>query len=87
MADNYLTCALRLSPDQEWDRVVFSGGLAQKLERLREMITAQFSCPYRLFAATEDTLIALMAQALVIDERQPNMAAALDNLQHQSGTL
>ena len=87
MADNYHTCALRLSPDQEWDRVVFSGGLAQKLERLREMIAAQFSCPYRLFAATEDTLIALMAQALVIDERQPNMAAALDNLQHQSGTL
>jgi len=87
MADNYRACALRLSPDQDWDRLVFSGGLAQKLGRLREMIAAKFTCPYRLLGATEDTLIGLMALALVIDGRAPTVATALAALQAQDGTL
>lgn len=87
MADNYHACALRLSPDQAWDRVVFSGGLAQKLERLREMILARFACPHRLYEGSEDTLIALLAQALVIDGRAPSMAAAIDSLRNQAEPL
>ena len=87
MADNYRACALRLSPDQAWDRVVFSGGLAQKLERLRDMIAAQFSSPYRLCASTEDTLIGLMALALVIDGRAPSVAAAVESLRNQDAVL
>jgi hypothetical protein len=87
MADNYRGCALRLSPDQAWDRVVFSGGLAQKLERLRDMIAAQFSSPYRLCASTEDTLIGLMALALVIDGRAPSVAAAVESLRNQDAVL
>jgi sugar (pentulose or hexulose) kinase len=87
MADNYHACALRLSPEQAWERVVFSGGLAQKLERLREMILTRFACDHRLYAGTEDTLIALLAQALVIDGRAPTMAAASDSLSHQTEPL
>lgn len=87
MADNYHACALRLSPEQTWERVVFSGGLAQKLERLREMILARFACPHRLYEGTEDTLIALLAQALVIDGRAPTMAAASDSLSQQAEPL
>jgi sugar (pentulose or hexulose) kinase len=87
MADNYRSCALRLSPGQDWDRLVFSGGLAQKLPRLREMIVAKFACPNRLFGATEDTLIGLMALALVIDERAPSVAAAVESLRNQDAVL
>ena len=83
MADNYHACALRLSPEQAWDRVVFSGGLAQKLERLRELILDRFACPHRLYEGSEDTLIALLAQALVIDGRAPSMAAAINSLRNQ----
>jgi len=87
MAENYQACALRLSPNQDWERVVFSGGLAQKLERLREMIAAKFDGPYRLCASTEDTLIGLTALSLVIDGRAPSVAAALAGLRNQAGPL
>jgi hypothetical protein len=87
MADNYHACALRLSPGQDWERVVFSGGMAQKLERLRALILARFDCPYRLYEGTEDTLIALLALALVIDGRAPSVAAAIDDLRTQAEPL
>jgi sugar (pentulose or hexulose) kinase len=87
MADNYATCAQRLSPDHQWDSLVFSGGLAQKLERLREMIIARLPGPARVCRSPEDTLIGLMALALVIDERAPSVAAALDSLRHQAEPL
>jgi sugar (pentulose or hexulose) kinase len=87
MAENYHTCALRLSPEQAWERVVFSGGLAQKLPQLRALIAARFPSPIRLFGATEDTLIGLMAQALVIDGQAPSLAAALESLSTQEATL
>jgi len=87
MADNYHACALRLSPEQAWERVVFSGGMAQKLARLRELILARFDCPYRLYEGTEDTLIALLALALVIDGRAPSVAAAIEDLRHQTTPL
>ena len=87
MADNYAACAQRLSPDRNWNTLVFSGGLAQKLERLREMILARFNCRYRLCASTEDTLIGLLALALVIDGRTPSMAAAVETLRNQVRSL
>jgi sugar (pentulose or hexulose) kinase len=87
MAENYQSCALRLSPDENWDRVVFSGGLVQKLERLREMIAARFACQSRLCASTEDTLIGLLILALVIDGRAPSVAAAVESLRNQDAVL
>ena len=48
MADNYATCAARLSPERNWDRIVFSGGLAQKLPLLREFILEKLPGPSRL---------------------------------------
>ncbi|MCX7840981.1 MAG: FGGY family carbohydrate kinase, partial [Anaerolineae bacterium] len=64
MAENYFTCAQRLSPTRAWERIVFSGGLAQKFESLREIIAAKFNVPYRVCTAGEDTLggLALLAR-------------------------
>ena len=45
MAENYYASALRLSPGQSWTRLVFSGGLAQKLDLLRRLISEKFQCP------------------------------------------
>jgi sugar (pentulose or hexulose) kinase len=80
MADNYSNSALRLSPQGEWDDIVFSGGLAQKFETLRTVIQAKLAKPYRLCAASEDTLLGLLALALVASGRQPCVAAAIEEL-------
>lgn len=63
MADNYYMCALRLSPERAWTDLVFSGGLAQKLEALREVIQNKFQVGYRLSVSKEDTLLGLLVLA------------------------
>jgi sugar (pentulose or hexulose) kinase len=61
MAENYYAAALRLSPAQEWRGLVFSGGLAQKIPLLRQLIEGKFHLPHRLSPSSEDTLLGLMA--------------------------
>ena len=60
MADNFLHCAKRLSPDQRWKQLVLSGGLPQKLPSLRTAIAERFLCPIRSFEASEETLTGLL---------------------------
>lgn len=69
MAENYFACAQRLSPTHAWERIVFSGGLAQKFESLRKIIAAKFKVPYRLCASNEDTLLGLAFLARVCSGR------------------
>ncbi len=64
MANNYYLCALRLSPQQAWDTLLFSGGLVNKLSTLRPMIEAQFKgAPTRLNPVEEETLMGLLIMA------------------------
>ncbi len=76
MAENYRACALRLSPAQAWQRIVFSGGLALQSNLLREEILARFNCPSRLAEGGEDALVGLVAVALNIAGRATSMAGA-----------
>ena len=70
MAANYARCTGILAPKREWQRVVFSGGLSQRFERLRrEIVAALGEPPSRLCASEEDTLLGLLALALVCDGR------------------
>ena len=87
MADNYRACALRLSPTQDWQRLVFSGGLAQNLELLRQMIVARIPGDIRLCASTEDTLVGLLALGLVVGGQAPSMEAATETLRKQEHAL
>jgi sugar (pentulose or hexulose) kinase len=64
MAANYARCANMLSPDQEWNRVVFSGGLALGFQRLRQEILGRLGDPsHRLCSTEEDTLAGLLVLA------------------------
>lgn len=65
MAANYARCAHQLSPERDWDRVVFSGGLAQNFPRLRrEVLDALGDASHRLCTTTEeDTLAGLLVLA------------------------
>jgi sugar (pentulose or hexulose) kinase len=78
MADNYYACARRLSPEKEWQNLVFSGGLAQKIPILRELILEKFQAPYRLCPVAEDTLSGLLTLALVFSGRLPTVVTAME---------
>jgi len=77
MADNYQACALRLSPDQAWQGLVFSGGLVQKMDVLRALICDRFQVGYRLSPSAEDTLLGLLALALAFTGRAGSVAQAI----------
>lgn len=83
MAENYQTSALRLSPEKAWDGIVFSGGLAQKLETLRAIIQRKLATPYRVCASSEDTLLGMLALALVASGRKATVAAAIVELKEK----
>ncbi len=66
MAENYARFAAALSPDRDWDRVVFSGGVAAKFPRLRrEILRALGDPPARLSETEDDALDGLLAIARV----------------------
>ena len=80
MAENYHACALRLSPERAWNRLVFSGGLAQKSDLLRRIICQKFQIEHRLCPSAEDALLGLLALALVFSERAPSVEQAIAGL-------
>ena len=69
MADRYYKAALQLWPEQSWQRILFSGGLATKLEALRETIHKKFRAEYRFAPYAEDTLYGLLILAAVFSGR------------------
>jgi sugar (pentulose or hexulose) kinase len=75
MAANYARCTAALTPAGEWNRTVFSGGLALRLPRLRQEILAQLgNPPHRVGTSEEDTLRGLLALALVCDRQAETVA-------------
>jgi hypothetical protein len=80
MAEKYHASALRLSPGQEWRRLVFSGGLAQKLELLRGFVAEKFQREYRACSAPEDSLQGLLVLALAVSGRAASVQAAMEQL-------
>ena len=60
MASNYRACASRLDPDRSASSIVFSGGVARRLEILRQLTAAKLGLPWRLSPHPEDTLFGLM---------------------------
>jgi sugar (pentulose or hexulose) kinase len=76
MAENYAVCAARLSPGREWRRLVFSGGVAQKLELLRQFIQERIGGEARICPNSEDTLLGLLVVSLVVSERARDLEAA-----------
>ena len=80
MAENYYDCALRIWPDRSWKNLVFSGGLATKLDVMRQIIKEKFRTDYRLAPSAEDTLLGLMALGLVFTGMVPSIQNAVRDL-------
>lgn len=80
MAEGYRTCAVRLGPDEAWRAVVLSGGLARRVPVLRDLLARAFAAPLRLSASAEDTLLDLLALALVASGRAETVERAVAEL-------
>lgn len=80
MADNYALCAQRVSPKRDWQRLVFSGGVALKVDLLRQLICERLGTAHRVVASEEDTLLGLLALALAFKSRTRSVAEAMDLL-------
>lgn len=65
MADSYYKCAIQLWPEKSWKNLLFSGGLACKLDLLREIVQKKFGTGSRLAPFSEDTLFGLLMLASV----------------------
>jgi sugar (pentulose or hexulose) kinase len=77
MAATYAACAARLAPTGDWERLVFSGGLAQNIPILRQIVVRRFNAGYRVCATPEDTLQGLLALALVCAGKAESLAEAV----------
>jgi len=80
MAENYFMFANRLSPEKNWSRLVFSGGLVQKIDLLRQLICDQFNMEFRLSPVQEDTLLGLMTLGLAFTGRTSSVSEATARL-------
>jgi xylulokinase len=69
MAENYLACARRIAPRENWSEVLLSGGLPQKMRVLRDMISRRFAATLRDSTTTEETLMGLLTLARTIANR------------------
>ena len=69
MADNYASCAERISPRRDWREIVFSGGVAMKTPVLRQLICDRLGGEHRLAPFAEDTLFGLLVLSLAFSER------------------
>jgi sugar (pentulose or hexulose) kinase len=77
MADNYARCAVRVSPNKEWTRLVFSGGVALKIALLRRLICERLGQAHRLAASEEDTLLGLLVLSLAFSGRFESVMDAI----------
>ena len=82
MALNYVNCVRRITEEQCWQRIVFAGGLVQKMNGLRSAILRNFNTEFRVAPTSEDTLFGLGVLALVCSGRATSMHAALDMAQN-----
>ncbi len=92
IAENFYIQALRLSPGREWRRLVFSGGLVQKIPLLHRLIVERFGspggqaprgrglAPSRMSPTPEDSLTGLLALALVCSGEAGSVSAAVARL-------
>lgn len=78
MAANYAQSARRLDSWETLRSCVFSGGVARRLEMLRNQISAALGLPSRLSPHPEDTMFGLLVLARAFQDSAPVAAQTID---------
>jgi sugar (pentulose or hexulose) kinase len=87
MADCNFQHALRLWPERAWKSLLFSGGLASKLEVLCEAIRKRFDSHCRIAPFAEDTLFGLLILASAFSGRAGPVGECVQEMRRDSGWL
>ena len=80
MAEANYRHALRLWPEKAWKNLLFSGGLACKLEVLRRTIQKRFASGYRIAPFDEDTLFGLLILATAFTRGANRVGEAMQQM-------
>jgi len=80
MAEQYYARARELWPEKAWTTLVFSGGLASKLDPLRDVVTKRFGSKCRPSFSSEDALFGLLVLASVFTGRAKSVKALTEEL-------
>lgn len=80
MARNYRHAASRLCPQENWQRLVLSGGLSRRVRALQQEINKQFHCAVRFPPHEEDTLMGLAVLAKVWSGQAENATVLAQKL-------
>ncbi len=83
MAEYYIHLSGRLDHSRSWNRVAFSGGIAQRSKFLRERISCELNVDYRLATSTEDALFGMLVLGRVIGGLESTVAEASANVVSQ----
>ena len=79
MARNYEACIRRLDPAAGVERLVFTGGVAQRLAIVRDLTAQALRLTYRLSPHAEDTLYGLMVLAQSFTGRRKTICPEADS--------
>ena len=85
MADNYWFAASRIWSSHSWERVVLSGGLANKLPSLYEVLKERFGVQLQLCSCPEEALRGLLLMAMTFTGQCKTVMDAMDDLKSQDG--
>ncbi len=83
MADNYLTAASRVWPSKSWERVVLSGGLANKLPSLYSVLEKRFGSSPQLSRCPEEALCGLLLLAMTVTGSCKQITDAMNEVRSQ----
>jgi sugar (pentulose or hexulose) kinase len=81
MAQTYKRMALQLWPQADWQRIVLTGGLAQKSVALQEAILHEFGAAHRFSPSADDTLLGLLLLARVFTGMSKTVEQATQHIQ------
>ena len=83
MVDYYVQLGTRLDEKRSWQRLTFSGGIAQRTALLPRRVAERFQSEYRIATVTEDAIFGLLVLGKVISGQEASVAAATATIARQ----
>ncbi len=80
MADYYHKLAAQLAPSKNWSNILFSGGICQQSDLLKQLISTRLESKARAVTSSEDALFGMMVLGRVIGGLNATVAEATEHV-------